>query len=62
MIDHSVMENLHHFDDDYTRAGGSVEFLGLDQLKQVRLIRLRPESVVKRPNLRTRSFFAANGE
>ena len=35
VIDHSVMENLHHFDDDYTRAGGTVEFLGLDQLKPV---------------------------
>lgn len=35
VIDHSVMENLHHFDDDYTRAGGTVEFLGLDQLQPV---------------------------
>jgi hypothetical protein len=35
VIDHSVMENLHHFDDDYTRAGGTVEFLGHDQLKPV---------------------------
>jgi MFS superfamily sulfate permease-like transporter len=35
VIDHSVMENLHHFEEDYTRAGGTVEFLGLDQMKAV---------------------------
>ncbi len=30
VIDHSVMENLHHFGDDYRNAGGKVEFVGLD--------------------------------
>jgi MFS superfamily sulfate permease-like transporter len=35
VIDHSVMENLHHFEDDYTRAGGTVEYLGLDQMRPV---------------------------
>jgi uncharacterized protein YbcC (UPF0753/DUF2309 family)/MFS superfamily sulfate permease-like transporter len=33
LIDHSVMENLHHFKDDYTNAGGEVTLVGLDDLK-----------------------------
>jgi len=32
VVDHSVMQNLHHFEEDYARAGGSVKYLGLDQL------------------------------
>ncbi|MDF1711941.1 MAG: SulP family inorganic anion transporter [Akkermansiaceae bacterium] len=32
VVDHSVMENLHHFEADYTRAGGKVEFIGLEEL------------------------------
>ena len=32
VIDHSVLENLHHFEKDYTRAGGKVEFIGLEEL------------------------------
>lgn len=32
VIDHSVLENLHHFEADYTRAGGKVEFIGLEEL------------------------------
>lgn len=30
LVDHSVMENLHHFQHDYTAAGGTVEIIGLD--------------------------------
>lgn len=33
LIDHSVMENLHHFKDDYTNAGGEVRLIGLDDMK-----------------------------
>jgi MFS superfamily sulfate permease-like transporter len=32
VVDHSVMENLHHFEEDYTNAGGTVEYVGLDRL------------------------------
>ncbi len=32
VMDHSVMQNLHHFEEDYTRAGGKVAFIGLDSL------------------------------
>ena len=32
LVDHSVMENLHLFKDDYESAGGKVQFYGLDQL------------------------------
>ena len=34
IIDHSTMENLHHFDEDYTRAGGQFKLKGLDQFTQ----------------------------
>jgi MFS superfamily sulfate permease-like transporter len=29
MVDHSTLENLHHFDNDYHREGGHFEFIGL---------------------------------
>jgi MFS superfamily sulfate permease-like transporter len=35
VIDHTVMDNLHHFEEDYVRAGGTVEFIGLDELEPV---------------------------
>ena len=35
MIDHSVMENLHHFEHDYIASGGSVTIIGLDTHKPV---------------------------
>ncbi|TAE61590.1 MAG: SulP family inorganic anion transporter [Bacteroidetes bacterium] len=31
MVDHSVMENLHHFQHTYTHTGGSVTIIGLDK-------------------------------
>ncbi len=31
MIDHSVMENLHHFEHDYSATGGKVTIIGLDE-------------------------------
>lgn len=31
LIDHSVMEHLHHFSEDYNRKGGAFEIVGLDQ-------------------------------
>ena len=33
LIDHSVLENLHQFESDYTRAGGKFLYEGLDDLK-----------------------------
>lgn len=30
LVDHSVMENLHHFQHDYEAEGGTVEIIGLD--------------------------------
>lgn len=33
LVDHSVMENLHHFEHDYIHAGGHVEIIGLDDHK-----------------------------
>ena len=35
VIDHSVLENLHQFEIDYTRAGGTVRYLGLEELTPV---------------------------
>lgn len=31
LVDHSVMENLHHFQHDYTATGGTVDIIGLDE-------------------------------
>ena len=31
LIDHSVMENLHHYEHDYTQNGGSVHIIGLEE-------------------------------
>lgn len=33
LVDHSVMENLHHFERDYIAEGGTVQILGLDDHK-----------------------------
>ena len=30
LVDHSVMENLHHFEHDYIAAGGTVSIVGID--------------------------------
>jgi MFS superfamily sulfate permease-like transporter len=35
LVDHSVLENLHHFKDDYESSGGKVQFQGLEQLNQM---------------------------
>jgi MFS superfamily sulfate permease-like transporter len=35
LVDHSVIENLHLFKDDYESLGGKVQFYGLDQLHQL---------------------------
>lgn len=32
LVDHSVMENLHHFEEDYKNAGGHLEIVGLEAL------------------------------
>ncbi len=33
LVDHSVMENLHHFQHDYEATGGKVDIIGLDNHK-----------------------------
>jgi MFS superfamily sulfate permease-like transporter len=35
MIDHTFMENLHHFEHDYQLSGGTVEIRGMDKHKPV---------------------------
>lgn len=35
LVDHSVMENLHHFEHDYVANGGTVSIIGLDTHKAV---------------------------
>ncbi|GGD55893.1 sulfate transporter [Emticicia aquatilis] len=35
LVDHSVMENLHHFEHDYTQSGGSVSVIGLEEHEPV---------------------------
>lgn len=35
LVDHSVMENLHHFEHDYVEGGGTVKIIGLDNHKPV---------------------------
>jgi MFS superfamily sulfate permease-like transporter len=35
MVDHSAMENFHHFEHDYVATGGTVTFIGLDTMKPV---------------------------
>ncbi|MBP7184883.1 MAG: SulP family inorganic anion transporter [Saprospiraceae bacterium] len=35
VIDHSAMENLHHFEHDYEESGGTVEIIGLDEHESV---------------------------
>lgn len=35
LVDHSVLENLHHFKDDYENGGGKVQFQGLEHLNQL---------------------------
>ena len=45
VIDHSVLDNLHHFGDEYARSGGQVEYHGLDGLTA---ISAHPHSARKR--------------
>ena len=33
IIDHSVMENLHHFEQDYNNEGGELKIIGIDKHK-----------------------------
>ncbi len=35
LVDHSVMENLHHFEHEYTENGGTVQIIGLENHKPV---------------------------
>jgi MFS superfamily sulfate permease-like transporter len=35
IIDHTVIENLHHIKQDFENAGGSFEILGIDEFKSV---------------------------
>ena len=35
LVDHSVMENVHHFEHDYTSKGGSFRVTGLDNHKRL---------------------------
>lgn len=40
VVDHSVMENLHHFQHDYEASGGKVTLVGLDDHQPVSKHRL----------------------
>lgn len=35
LVDHSVMENLHHFEHDYEATGGKVKIIGIEEHKPV---------------------------
>jgi MFS superfamily sulfate permease-like transporter len=35
LVDHTVLENLHHYSRDYKNGGGSFEILGLEKLKSL---------------------------
>lgn len=35
LVDHTFMEQVHHFETEYHRTGGSVEIIGLEKLKAV---------------------------
>jgi MFS superfamily sulfate permease-like transporter len=50
LVDHSVMENLHHFEHDYIHEGGTVNIIGLDEhepLSNHKLAARRKKSVVQ---------------
>jgi len=50
LVDHSVMENLHHFEHDYIHDGGTVNIIGLDEhepLSNHKLAARRKKSVVQ---------------
>jgi MFS superfamily sulfate permease-like transporter len=48
LVDHSVMENLHHFQHDYESTGGTVEFVGLEGHKPVSNHRLAARKKAKK--------------
>lgn len=52
LVDHSVMENLHHFQHDYESAGGTVKIVGLDGHEPVSKHHLAARKQTK-PNLTT---------
>ena len=52
LVDHSVMENLHHFQHDYEAAGGTVKIVGLDDHEPVSKHHLAARKQTK-PNLTT---------
>ncbi|MBM3426858.1 MAG: SulP family inorganic anion transporter, partial [Bacteroidetes bacterium] len=35
LVDHSVMENLHRFEQDYVENGGTVQIIGLENHRPV---------------------------
>lgn len=35
LIDHSVIENLHHIQDDFTVEGGRLEILGIEEFEPI---------------------------
>lgn len=45
LVDHSVMENLHHFEHDYVENGGTVKIIGLDDHKPVSAHKLAARKV-----------------
>jgi MFS superfamily sulfate permease-like transporter len=47
LVDHSVMENLHHFQHDYEAMGGSVSIIGLDDHDPVSSHRLAARKKAK---------------
>lgn len=53
LVDHSVMENLHHFQHEYEENGGHCEILGLDDHKPLSTHKLaaRKKAIKATPNL-----------
>lgn len=47
LVDHSVMEGLHHFEHDYTANGGTVHIIGLDNHKPLSSHNLAARKAIK---------------
>lgn len=50
VIDHSVLENMHRFENEYGRRGGKVEYLGMDELSPASSHRCAARTRKKKPS------------